>query len=63
MARFHFQVSDTEGKIRRGTMEAQSLSDAREIAGRRGYTIIELREAVDGIPEPVIKVQAKPATT
>ena len=44
-------------------MEAQSLSDAREIAGRRGYTVIELREVVDGIPEPVIKVQTKPATT
>jgi len=63
MARFHFQVSDTEGKIRRGTMEAQSLSDAREIASRRGYTVIELREAVDGVPEPVIKVQTKSATT
>lgn len=63
MARFHFQVSDAEGKIRRGTMEAQSLSDAREIAGRRGYTVIELREAVDGAPEPVIKVQSRPATT
>lgn len=63
MARFHFQVSDTEGKIRRGTMEAQSLSDAREIALRRGYTIIELREVVDGIPEPVIKVQTKSATS
>lgn len=63
MARFHFQVSDTEGKIRRGTMEAQSLSDAREIAHRRGYTVIELREVVDGIPEPVIKVQTKSATT
>ena len=63
MARFHFQVSDTEGKIRRGTMEAQSLSDAREIAGRRGYTVIELREAVDGVPEPVIKVSTKVATS
>jgi len=63
MARFHFQVSDTEGKIRRGTMEAQSLSDAREIAGRRGYTVIELCEAVDGIPEPVIKVSTKVATS
>ena len=63
MARFHFQVSDTEGKIRRGTMEAQSLSDAREIAHRRGYTIIELREVVDGIPEPVIKVTTRSATT
>lgn len=65
MARFSFQVSDTEGKIRRGTMEAQSLSDAREIAHRRGYTIIELREVVDGIPEPVIQVQNhnRPAAT
>lgn len=62
MARFHFQVSDAEGKIRRGTMEAQSLSDAREIASRRGYTVIELREVVDGAPEPVIKVQSRPAT-
>ncbi|MCW5866488.1 MAG: hypothetical protein KIS61_04425 [Candidatus Eremiobacteraeota bacterium] len=63
MARFHFQVSDTEGKIRRGTMEAQSLSDAREIAHRRGYTVIELREVVDGAPEPAIKVQTKSATS
>ncbi|MBS2035511.1 hypothetical protein JST97_11020 [bacterium] len=63
MARFHFQVSDAEGKIRRGTMEAQSLADAREIAHRRGYTVIELREAVDGAPEPVIKVQSRPAST
>lgn len=63
MARFHFQVSDTEGKIRRGTMEAQSLSDAREIAHRRGYTIIELREVVDGVPEPVIQVATKSATS
>jgi hypothetical protein len=62
MARFHFQVSDTEGKIRRGTMEAQSLADAREIAHRRGYTVIELREVVDGAPEPVIQVQTRPAT-
>lgn len=59
MARFHFQVSDTEGKIRRGTMEAQSLADAREIAHRRGYTVIELREVVDGVPEPVIQVQTR----
>jgi hypothetical protein len=65
MARFHFQVSDTEGKIRRGTMEAPSLSDAREIARRRGYTVIELRELVDGIPEPVIQVQnqSRPASS
>lgn len=63
MARFHFQVSDSEGKIRRGTMEAQSLSDARAIAHRRGYTIIELREAVDGISEPVIQVATRSATS
>lgn len=44
-------------------MEAQSLSDAREIANRRGYTIIELREVVDGVPEPVIKVQPRSATS
>ncbi|MFN8613404.1 MAG: hypothetical protein U0931_38050 [Vulcanimicrobiota bacterium] len=62
MARFHFQVSDAEGKVRRGTMEAQSLADAREIARRRGYTVIELREATDGVTEPVIKVQSRPAT-
>ena len=63
MARFHFQVSDTEGKIRRGTMEAQSLADAREVAHRRGYTVIELREVVDGVPEPVIQVQNRPASS
>lgn len=44
-------------------MEAQSLSDAREIAHRRGYSIIELREVVDGIPEPVIQVATKSATS
>lgn len=63
MARFHFQVSDTEGKIRRGTMEAQSLADAREVAHRRGYTVIELREVVDGVAEPVIQVQSRPASS
>ena len=62
MARFQFQVSDSDGKVRKGTMEARSLTEAREIALKRGYTIIELREVLEA-PETQIKVQTRPATS
>ena len=61
MGRFYFQVSDAEGKVRKGTMEARSLADARDVALKRGYTIVELREVAEPA-ETAIKVQNRPAT-
>jgi hypothetical protein len=62
MGRFYFQVSDAEGRVRKGTMEARSLADAREVAIKRGYTVVELREVFEPA-EPAIKVQTRAATT
>jgi hypothetical protein len=45
MPRFHFRVTDAEGKPRRGTMEAPSLADARALIQRRGFVVVELRAA------------------
>lgn len=45
MPRFHFQVTDVEGKPRRGTMEAPSLADARALILKRGFSVVELRPA------------------
>ncbi|MBT9582635.1 hypothetical protein IV102_04760 [bacterium] len=61
MGRFYFQVSDAEGKVRKGTLEAGSLADARDVALKRGYTIIELREVAE-LAEAAVKVHTRPAT-
>lgn len=62
MPRFYFQVTDTEGRVRKGSMEARSLAEAREVALKRGFTVVELREVAE-MAEPAIKVETRPATT
>lgn len=63
MARFQFQVSDPEGRVRKGTMEARTLAEARDIALKRGYTIIELREVSEAVAEPKITVHSPSKAT
>lgn len=60
MPRYQFRVMDPEGKARRGTIEARSVSDARTLIEKRGFTIIELKDA--GEPEPTVQVQSPRGT-
>lgn len=59
MPRFHFRVTDVEGKPRRGTMEAPTLADARALIQKRGFFVLELREA-EGEPGSLQVHAARP---
>lgn len=60
MPRFHFRVTDVEGKPRRGTMEAPSMADARALIQKRGFFVLELKEA-EG-PEGSLQVHTTRST-
>lgn len=50
MPRFHFKVSDSTAKIRRGSLEASNHQEATEIIENRGFQILELRESSSSAP-------------
>lgn len=62
MARFHFQVTDTEGKVRTGTMEARNLEDARSVILKKGFSVVDLKEALEA-PAVNIQVHKKAANS
>lgn len=62
MARFHFQVKDSAGGVRTGTMEARNLADARQIIENRGFSVVQLRAVEEAAPSsPKLEVHTKSA--